>query len=77
MDNLNYRMIAQKADGEKIKVASDNCHEAKSLAGTMFHYAENIVSVLVADISGKVWLYLNKERPKEVWVNESSTLAPY
>jgi hypothetical protein len=72
MKNFNYRVVVSK-NGSSAKVAADNCHEAKSLGGHLFH-SKGVKSVTVADITGKVFLYLNKERP-EASVNVPSELA--
>ena len=74
MKNLNYRVIVKKATGST-KVASDNCHEAKSLAGHLFQ-AKNVKHVTVADITGRVFLHLNKDKP-ESRVNVASELANF
>lgn len=72
MENLNYRVVVAKS-GKSVKVASDNCHNAKSLAGHLFH-SKSVKSVTVADVTGKVFLYLHKDRP-EANVNVPSELA--
>lgn len=72
MKNLNYRVIVGK-DTRSVKVAADGCHEAKSLAGHLFH-SKGVKSVTVADVTGKVFLYLHKDRP-EANVNVPSELA--
>lgn len=72
MENLNYRVIVSKNTGST-KVASSDCHQAKSLAGHLFH-AKGVKTVTVADIYGNVFLHLNKERPQSN-VNVPSELA--
>ena len=64
------KLIVKFSDGEVVKVDETDRHDAKSRAGRLFHQ-ECIKSVCVAEReSGKVALYLNKDRPRDVWVNQ-------
>lgn len=75
MKNQNFRVIVTKSNLEgRQELSADDCHTAKSLAGTLFH-VNTVVSVCVADITGFVWLYMNKDKPKETWVFVPSALA--
>lgn len=74
MSEYKYRLIVEKTTGSG-KLAGDDCHKTKSVAGHLFHQ-KNVKSVTVADITGRVFLYLSKERP-ESNINVSSDLATY
>jgi hypothetical protein len=64
------KLIVKFSDGEVVKVDETDRHDAKSLAGRLFH-RDCIKSVCVAEReSWKVALYLNKDRPRDVWVNQ-------
>lgn len=76
METPNYRIITRKTDGTEIKnVANTTCHEAKSFGGSMFHQPD-VASVVVADIEGKVFLYLVAGHPEKTQ-NVSSKMAKF
>ena len=60
----NYRIIVKKANGKYIKLAAEKCHDAKSLAGTLFH-DKNVLSVFVCDKLSNHYLYLVKGHPEK------------
>lgn len=64
------KLIVRFSDGDVVKVDEADRHEAKSVAGKYFH-KDCIKSVCVANKeTGSVALYLNKDRPRDVWVNK-------
>lgn len=71
-----YRIIVTKENNPRQEIAADDCHTAKSIAGTLFH-VNTVVSVCVADITGFVYLYLNKHKDVDKWVNVPSVLAQF
>lgn len=72
MKNLNYRIIIKDDTGTK-KFAGNDCHDAKSIAGRLFHN-DNVKSVCVVNEWGIVFLYLVKGSPNKT-VNIPSELA--
>jgi hypothetical protein len=61
---FNYRLVAKVVDSEskqvgKVKMGGRNCHETKSMAGRLFQ-SPSVISVLVADITGKRYFYAVK-----------------
>ena len=66
-----YRLVVKLVNGEEQRMGGDDCHTLKSTAGRLFH-SVTVMSVLVADMSGKVALYLHKERPQS-FVNVPSS----
>lgn len=66
MTDRLFRLIVDTHKGQRIVLAGEGCHDTKSLAGTIFHYAENVRSVCVAGQSGSVYLYLVKDAPEKI-----------
>jgi|ADurb_Cas_03_Slu_FD_contig_21_3972543_length_259_multi_2_in_0_out_0_1 hypothetical protein len=64
MTEYNYRVIVTKENGKQIKLAAAKCHDAKSLAGTLFH-DEKVKSVFVCDKLANHYLYLVKGHPEK------------
>jgi len=60
----NYRIVVRKTNGKTIKLAAEKCHDAKSLAGTLFH-DKNVDSVFVCDKQANHYLYLVKGHPEK------------
>jgi hypothetical protein len=67
----NYRLICRPIKGKEIKLAGEKCGATKSAAGRLFQ-SPSVKSVLVADISGKVYLYLVKNHPEKTEEIKSS-----
>jgi L-fucose isomerase-like protein len=64
------KLIVRFSDGDVAKVDEADRHEAKSVAGKIFR-KDCVKSVCVANReTGSVALYLNKDRPRNVWVNQ-------
>jgi hypothetical protein len=59
----NYRVICRTNEG-KVKLGGEKCHDAKSMAGRLFQ-SPTVKSVVVTDITGKVYLYLVKNHPEK------------
>lgn len=64
MTKFNYRLVAKVIDAEtkrvgKVKMGGKSCHETKSMAGRLFQ-SPSVISVLVADITGKRYFYAVK-----------------
>ena len=60
----NYRVVV-KRKGKYSKMGVEHCHDAKSLAGSMFKTDKAIQSVYAGDITGKPFLYLVKGDPSK------------
>lgn len=64
----NYRLVVTKVSktGKRtyVKLSGTNCHELKSLAGSVFQ-KKNVVSVFVCDVIGNHFLYLVKNHPEK------------
>ena len=45
-------------------LSGTDCHTVKSVAGTIFHYAENVQRVEVKNMGGVTFLYLDKDHPE-------------
>jgi hypothetical protein len=63
-----YKLILQYNSKNTYKVDFWDRHIAKSCAGKLFHFGV-VRSVCVAEKkTGEPVLYMNKERPRDVWV---------
>lgn len=69
----NYRLIV-KTNGKYIKMAFEDCHDAKSTAGSMFYHDPKVESVFVVDVIGTHFLYLVQNHPEKT-ENQSSRMA--
>lgn len=74
--NANYRIIVTKVNGDTVKLGAENCHDAKSIAGMLFHHDKVVRSVYVGDIDGNHFLYLVQEHPEKT-ENIPSETASY
>ena len=72
-DADNYRIIVTNHDGTVNKLYGQNCHDSKSVGGSIFH-EKNVKSVCVVDITGFCFLYLRDGYPEKT-VNVSSKEA--
>lgn len=65
MSKFNYRLVAKVLDADtkqvgKVKMGGKFCHETKSMAGRLLQ-SPSVISVLVADITGKRYFYAVKD----------------
>lgn len=75
--NTNYSIRVVK-DGVITTIFASDCHEAKSMAGTMYRNAQSVTEVLVTDRAGKIFLHMSKsEAPKHLIVNVPSEQAVF
>lgn len=61
---LYFLKIRYTNGREPQEIVGTDCHTVKSVAGTIFHYAENVESVEVKNQKGITFLYLDKEMPE-------------
>lgn len=66
----NYKIVVITNKGKntvvaaKFGTAQETCHQAKSLAGSMFH-SPCVIRVRVKDALGRTFLVLDKNSPRE------------
>lgn len=54
-----FKLHAVK-ENEKVSLSFSDCHEAKSIAGSMFYYDDDVIQVKVSDSLGNTYLFLDK-----------------
>lgn len=66
MDNnlaLYFLTIEYNNGREPQELVGTDCHTVKSVAGTVFYYADNVERVTVKNRKGDTFLYLDKTYP--------------
>ena len=61
--SLYFLTIEYNNGREPQELTGTDCHTVKSVAGTVFHYADNVERVSVKNRKGVTFLYLDKENP--------------
>lgn len=69
-----FELNVRKND-EKETFAFSDCHEAKSIAGSMFYHDENVEQVAVTDSLGKTYLFLDKLTNERISVPSEESLT--
>jgi hypothetical protein len=74
----NY-VISVRTKTGRIVLKAEKCHDAKSIAGTLFYYSPKIISAYAGDKTGKAFFYGRKDEDghviQEKTVNVPSTEA--